>query len=118
MFCIKISATALYANKMLARQILVTLLGSIARQIQADVQDHNPRIVVPYTTPPHKARRTPTAAQLLIHGTVAFIHTKATGNQPIAEPGSEQNNGHGPYLTYKCIFIRIFSDVNSDTNKW
>ena len=66
------------SNKLLARQILVTLLSSVARQIQADVYYHNPRIVVPYTTPPHKARSTPTAAQLLIQGTVAFIHTKAT----------------------------------------
>ena len=106
------------SNKMPTRQILVTLLGSVARQIQADIHDHNPRIVVPYTTPPHKARSTPTAAQLLIQGTVAFIHTKETGNQPIAEPGSEQNNGHGPYLTYKCVFICISSNINSDTNKW
>ena len=106
------------SNKMLARQILVTLLGSVARQIQAEVHDHNPRKVVPYTTPPHKASSTPTAAQLMTQGTVAFIHTKATGSQPIAEPGSEQNNGHGPYLTYKCVFIRIFSGINSDTNKW
>ena len=38
------------SNKLPARQILVMLLGSVARQIQADVHDHNPRIVVPYTT--------------------------------------------------------------------
>ena len=108
-FCIKPIATVLHAIKLNAGQADTghAVPGSVARQIQADVHDHNPRIVVPYTTPPHKARSTPTAAQLLIQGMVAFIHTKATGSQPIAEPGSEQNNGHGPYLTYKFVFMRF-----------
>ena len=50
-FCIKPITTALHAIKLNAGQADTghAVPGSIARQIQADVHDHNPRIVEPYT---------------------------------------------------------------------